>query len=503
MSLSDDQIARIVEKALAGARGESVAPSFVKPSRVIPTGSSTPPTEGHLGRSLPGGSAGPDTAMHGIFDTLEDAVRAARVSFREFQSFPLQGREEMIALIRRRLHENVDLLSRLAVEETGLGRFDDKQGKNRLVIDKSPGPEILRPESVSGDHGLMLTEWAPYGIIGSITPVTNPSETVINNGIGMLAAGNSVVFNGHPSAKHVTRLTVSLMNAAAVEAGAPANLLTTVREPTLETAQALMAHEEIRLLVVTGGPGVVRAALDSGKKCITAGPGNPPAVVDETADLPKAAADITAGGSLDNNIVCVAEKLVIVVEAVRDRLLEEFARLGNYILSPDEITRLEPVVFEKTRGPRRSAVINRSLVGKNANLILEKIGVRVADGCRLAIAPVPHDHPLLWTEQMMPVMPVTTAPDADTAIDLAIEMEGNKRHTFAMHSKRIDRLSRMARECDASIFVKNGPTAAGLSQGGEGPSSFTIATPTGEGMTDARSFSRRRRCTLVDDFRIV
>jgi acyl-CoA reductase-like NAD-dependent aldehyde dehydrogenase len=505
MGLSDDQIARIVEATRArvgpspgrGTGPELAASAASGRARVAVAAG------GSLGRSLPGGGSTPDAAMHGVFDTLEDAVRAARKAFGEFRRFPLQSRERMIADVRRRLREHVDLLAQLAVEETGLGRVEDKRRKNLLVIEKSPGPEILRPESVSGDHGLMLTEWAPYGTIGAITPVTNPTETVINNGIGMLSAGNTVVFNGHPAAKNVTRLAISLINGAALEAGAPGNLLTTVKVPTLETAQALMAHREIALLVVTGGPGVVRAALDSGKKCITAGPGNPPAVVDETADLPKAAADITAGGSLDNNIVCTAEKLVIVVDAVHDQLLHEFAKVGNYVLRPDEVTRLEAVIFEEMRGPRRKAVINRAFVGKNAQVILAKIGVQVSEACRLAVAPVSNDHPLLWTEQMMPVMPVTSAADADTAIDLAVEMEGRNRHTFVMHSKRVDRLTRMARECDASIFVKNGPNFAGLAEGGEGPTSFTIATPTGEGMTDARSFSRRRRCTLVDDFRIV
>jgi aldehyde dehydrogenase len=328
MSLSEERISEIVQaaRARAGLDAPLRAPAAHAPAGSGPAHGGE---AGGLGRSLPGGGHGPDSAMQGIFPTLEEAVRAAAHAFEQFRGFPLESRKAMIDSIRRKLRANVDLLARLAVEETGLGRAEDKRAKNLLVINKSPGPEILVPECQTGDDGLVLTEWAPYGVIGAITPVTNPSETVINNGIGMLAAGNAVVFNGHPGAKDVTRLAISLMNEAAQEAGAPRNLLTAVREPTIETAQALMRHRDVRLLVVTGGAAVVKAALQSGKRCITAGPGNPPAVVDETADLAAAARDITLGASLDNNIICTAEKLVIVVEAVRDALLRELGRLAT------------------------------------------------------------------------------------------------------------------------------------------------------------------------------
>ncbi len=487
MALSEEDITRAVARA----------------REAVGAASTWEPASAELMRARAGAVARMTPGQPGIFATLEEAVRAATVAFERFRDFPLQSREKMIAHLRARLLEHVDELAEMAHRETGLGRVEDKKVKNRLVIEKTPGPEILRPESQSGDHGLMLTEWAPYGIIGAITPVTNPSETVINNGLSMLAAGNTVVFNPHPTAKAVSARTVALMNEAAAEVGAPPNLLVTPAEPTIETAQALMEHRAIRLLVVTGGPAVVRAALDSGKKCITAGPGNPPAVVDDTACISRAARTITAGASLDNGIICTAEKLVITLPSVLEDLVAAFRQEGNRILSGPEFEVVEKIIFEEMRGPRQRGRINRQLIGKNAQHILARAGIRVPESCRLAIAVVDNDHPLLWTEQMMPVLPVTTAADADAAMALAVEMEGGNRHTFTMHSRRVDRLSKMARMCDASIFVKNGPNFAGLGAGGEGPTSFTIATPTGEGLTDARSFSRRRRCTLVDDFRIV
>ncbi len=500
MSLDPDRLREVVRaaRARAGLDARTGGTSAPFPASFGPGAGGAP-----CGGARPNAARPSGTDTNGIHSTICEAVAAAEEAFHRYREFPLQRRKEMISLIRRRLLEQVDGLSELAVEETGLGRVEDKRIKNRLVITKTSGPEVLVPESHSGDDGLVLEEWAPYGVIGAITPSTNPSETIINNGIAMLAGGNTVVFNAHPAARRVSCRTVSIINDAAQEAGAPRDLVTTIAEPTLESAQELMRHKGVRLLVVTGGPGVVRAALDSGKKCITGGPGNPPVIVDETADIAQAARDITRGGSLDNGIVCTCEKEIIVVEEVRPALLRELGALGNRILDAEEIRRVEGVIFEKTNGPGRKGVIRRELVGKTPRHILAQAGIDVPESCRLAILPVDIEHPLLWTEQLMPMMPLCSVPDADAAMELAVRMEGNNRHTFVMHSRRVDRLGKMARMCDASIFVKNGPNFAGLGEGGEGHTSFTIATPTGEGLTDARSFSRRRRCTLVGEFRIV
>jgi len=229
----------------------------------------------------------------------------------------------------------------------------------------------------------------------------------------------------------------------------------------------------------------------------------PRSVVDETADLEKAARDLIFGASLDNNIVCTDEKEVIAVALIADRLKEAFARAGAVVLPPHQTEKLRALVLEKEHGPRKHAVINRKYVGKNIDVILRDAGIPCDPTCRLAVCEVDNDHPFLWTELMMPVLPLTRLRTVDDAIDFAIEVEHGFRHTASMHSRNIDKLSRMARACDCSIFVKNGPNAAGLGWGGEGPTSFTIASPSGEGMTTARSFTRVRRCTLVDHFRIV
>jgi propionaldehyde dehydrogenase len=432
---------------------------------------------------------------------VDAAVARAQQAFTELNRLPLDTRYAMIAAMREAAKTHVKQLSIDAVAETGLGRAADKIKKNLLVTLKTPGPELLVPCAQSGDHGLMLMERAPYGVIGSIIPTTNPTETVINNAIAMVSGGNAVVFNAHPNARHCSNCCVDYLNEAISESGGPANLVTAVPEPSIESAQALMQHAGIALLVVTGGPGVVRQAMQSGKKVIAAGPGNPPAVVDETADVAKAGCDIVDGASLDNNVICTSEKEAVVVDAVADELKRAMTARGCVELTDGDIERVCDVIFE-SREPGKG-VINKQWIGKNASEILHAAGMDAPESTRLAICEVDLDHPLPWTEQMLPVFPIVRVGDVDEAIELALQYEGGRRHTATMHSKNIGKLSDMARRVNCSIFVKNGPSYAGLGMGGEGYSSFTIASPTGEGMTSPISFTRERRCTLVDYFRIV
>jgi len=439
----------------------------------------------------------------GVFATVDDAVAAAGVAFREFDGGSLEGRQKIIAAIRESMLEHAEELARHAHHETGLGRVEDKIVKNRLVTRKTSGTEVLTPQAVTGDNGLTLTEYAPYGVIGAITPTTNPTSTIICNTIAMLSAGNSIVFNVHPGARECSMANVRLLHRAIVSAGGPNNLVSAVAEPTIESAQALMTHKGVRLLAVTGGSGVVQQAMTSGKRAICAGPGNPPVVVDATADLEHAGKYIVAGASFDNNIVCTDEKEVIAVDSIVDELMQQMGRHGAYLLSESETHRVEQAIFSEQRGPRQRAVVEKDLIGKNAGEILARAGISSRGDPRLLVARVPNDHPLVWTEQMMPVMPVTSVPDVDAAIALAKEAEHGFGHSAGMYSRDIDALSRMARTINTSIFTKNGPFFAGLGEGGEGHSSFTIASPTGEGLTGPVSFSRLRRCVMVDHFRIV
>jgi acyl-CoA reductase-like NAD-dependent aldehyde dehydrogenase len=445
------------------------------------------------------------TLRHGdnLFSDVESAVAAGRHAYEQLNDLPLSVRDQMIAHIRRMARENAQLLAYEAWQETGMGRYEDKIKKNLLNANKTPGTEALAPTAWTGDYGLSLVEYAPYGVIGSIIPSTNPTSSVICNAIGMVAAGNAVVFNAHPGARACSNRAVQLINEAVVEAGGPANLVSALRNPTIETAQQIMRHPGVQLLVVTGGAGVVQAALVSGKRAICAGPGNPPVVVDETADLEQAGRDIVRGASFDNNIICIDEKEIFAVAGIADELKRVMCLHGAYEISSWQLNRLMKTIFVNIPPAGQHGVMSKDFVGKNAGVLLREIGVDVGDEVRLVVAEVERDHPLVLSEQMMPIIPLVRVRDADEGIDLAVKSEHGFRHTAVMHSKNVDNLSRMAREMDCSIFVKNAPSYAGVGFDGEGFCSFTIASPTGEGITNPISFSRIRRCVLKDSFRIV
>lgn len=432
----------------------------------------------------------------GIFDDLDSAVTAATRAQEQFMRLSIEVREKVIEAMRQCTRDHVNELSRMAVEETKLGNVADKIKKNLLCANKTPGMEILRAQAQSGDYGLMLLERAPFGVIGAITPSTNATETIINNGVAMVAGGNSVVFNVHPSAKNVVSFFVQKLNESIVAAGGPANLLCMLGSPTIESAGALMKHPGIRLVVVTGGPAVVKAAMGSGKRAICGGPGNPPAVVDETAHVARAAKDIVDGASLDNNIVCIVEKEIFAVSSIADELKSEMLKHGAFEVPSNAINRLEKLVVDEGHAAR-------DWVGKDATKIAEAAGLRVPAGTRLLFAEVDPTHSFIQAELLMPVIGFARLKTVEDCIAAAVQAEHGFGHTATMHSTNIDVLSAMAKIINTSIFVKNGPSFAGLGMTGEGYTSFTIASPTGEGLTTPISFTRERRCTLKDSFRII
>ena len=445
------------------------------------------------------GSAEPNCAAAGgdwgVFDSMNDAVEAAAAAQKAYLNCSMHDRAKYVQAIRDVVleEENLDYISRLAVEETGMGAYEYKLVKNRLAATKSPGIEDLTTDAMSGDDGLTLVEYSPFGVIGAITPTTNPTETVICNSIGMLAAGNSVVFSPHPRAKMVSLHLIQLINKALAREGAPANLVVTVAEPSIENTNAMMSHPKVRMLVATGGPAIVKTVLSSGKKAIGAGAGNPPVVVDETANIEKAAQDIVDGCSFDHNLPCIAEKEVIAVDSIADYLMFNMKKCGAYeVKDPAIIEKLvKLVVKEDGKHPITD------YVGKSARYILEKIGINVGPEVKVIMMETSEDHPFVQVELMMPILPVVRVPDVDAAIDMAIRVEHGNRHTAMMHSRNVDKLTKMAKLIQTTIFVKNGPSYAGIGVGGEGCTTFTIAGPTGEGLTTAKSFARRRRCVLV------
>jgi acyl-CoA reductase-like NAD-dependent aldehyde dehydrogenase len=483
MKISDDQINAIVDRVVEQLSGGSTEgpPKASPPEK--PPDISLPPAR--------------TDGSRGCFPDIDSAIAAANKAFLEYKSVPVKQRKRIIAAVREICLGHLNELAKIAVEETGLGRFEDKLKKNELAIVKTPGVEDVEPLAFTGDDGLTILEQAPYGVIGSITPCTNPTETIICNGIGIIAGGNAVTFNPHPSAKKTSVYTIDLMNRAVISEGGPPNLFATVANPTIESAQKLMKHPGIGLLVVTGGPAVVAVAMKSGKRVIAAGPGNPPVVVDDSADLDKAGKDIVTSASCDNNIICVIEKEIIVTRGAADGLKKSLLNHGAVELGSYQARRLEKILLDENGHP------NKTWVGKDIQKILAEIGMEVEPSKRMAFIETGPDHPFAVEEMLMPVLPFIPVRDIDAAIELAYRLEGGCFHTAVIHSKNIDHMHRMAVKMNTSIFVKNGMALAGLGLGGEGPTSFTIASPTGEGLTTARHFTRTRRCVLSGYFRIV
>ena len=448
-------------------------------------------------------SSGSESSWSSSGSEMDRLIDQAQKAHTDLVSLTLEKRKEIIKNVRRVVLEELETISSMTVEETKLGNTADKIIKNRLAVLKTPGVEDLEPYTYTDDFGLTLVERAPYGVIGSIIPCTNPTETLICNGIGMIAGGNSVVFNPHPVAKETSKYVLNLMDRAIKEAGGPGNLVAMVDKPTIESAQEIMKHPGIKLLVVTGGPGVVKVAMQSGKKVIAAGPGNPPSVVDETADIKKAGKDIVSGAGLDNNIICICEKEVLAVDSITDSLKEAMKENGAFELNKAQTVKITDLVISDPGRPGHEGAPNKKYVGKDASVIAADIGLKVGGDTKILLCEVDRDHPLVWTEQLMHVIPVVRMGSADEAIDFAVQCEHGFRHTASIHSRNIDKLSRMAKVMNCSVFVKNGPNYCGLGHHGAGYTSFTIASPTGEGMTRARTFTRERRCSLIGHFRIV
>ena len=442
----------------------------------------------------------------GIYEKMEDAIEAASAGYKAVRAMSVAEREKLITAIREMTREEAPIMAEIGVAETKMGRVDHKTAKHLLVADKTPGTEDITSAVRTGDYGLTLTEPAPFGVVGSITPSTNPSETVLCNSIGMIAAGNGVVFNPHPGAIATSNYAVDLVNRASARVGGPRVLVASVVKPTMDTAKVMQTHPAIRLLVCTGGPGVVKAVLSSGKKAIGAGAGNPPVIVDDTADIRKAARDIIDGCTFDNNLPCIAEKEVFAFASIADELIDGMKAAGAYMLSDAEAEALSKIVMQDVKNPKTGITkktVSRDCVGRDAAVLLGKIGVKAPAGVRCLIYETDFSHMFVQHELMMPILPIVRVRDIDEAIDLAVKAEHGNRHTAHMHSKNIDHLTRFARAVETTIFVKNAPSYAGIGFGGEGHTTFTIAGPTGEGITSARSFTRQRRCVMADSFRII
>ncbi|MEW5722332.1 MAG: aldehyde dehydrogenase [Thermodesulfobacteriota bacterium] len=480
MSLDEQTIERIVDTVVRRLEKRAAGPSG-KPATA----------------ATPAPAAG---VSDGVFEDMEECIRAAAAAQLRLVALPLDVRRRIIQAVRDAGTADAELYARLEFEETGLGKYEDNV-KKVLSACQVAGLEDLEPEVYTGDKGLTLIERIPVGVIASVNPVTNGTPTILFNAVMMLAGGNTVVNNPHPKTAQVSARLIRDLNAAIVAAGGPPNCLCCLREPSVPSAQKLMTHPAVGLIAVTGGHGVVAFATSTGKRVIAGGPGNPPVVVDETADLDRAARCIIEGASFSNCIACASEKEIFPVASVADRLKELLKKYGAYEITAAQGEELVKHIFKEVKGPGRPGIINMDLIGRSPHVILKTIGLDVPPDTKIVLLETDRDHPLVWTEQIMPVLPFVRCPDVDTAIDWAIAAEQGNGHTMAIHSNNIANIKKMAARAKCAAFVKNG--SCGLSSvgvTGEGYISFHIAT-NGEGHTRPRMFTLVRRCVMTDDLR--
>jgi acyl-CoA reductase-like NAD-dependent aldehyde dehydrogenase len=460
---------------------------------------------GHMKNGAKNGAAPKKSAGKnwGVFEDVDSAVAAASLAHQKYERLGMDERKKAVDCVRKICIGKAEQLGLEELEETKIGRLKHKVEKLIVAGEKTPGVEYLRTNAFSGSNGIALEEYAPFGVVGIITPVTHSLPTLAGNAINILAAGNSFVCNPHPSGARIACKGVQLFNQAIHEAIGIENLLTILANPTLESAQAIFDHRDVRLLCVTGGPAVGRAALRSPKRAIVAGPGNPPVVVDETADLDNAARSIIRGAAYDNNLLCIGEKEVFAVASIFDELMEAMARHKAARLDAKQIAALTKAAFLPAEGDKSKLVVNKDLIGQDAAVLAKHAGLNVPADTEILYGETDETHPFVDHEQMMPFVPFVRVPDVDTAIALAKKYEHGFKHTALIHSRNVDTITRMGREMDVTIFVQNGPSMAGLGLGGEGYPSYSIATPTGEGVTTPLTFTRVRRSATIGSMSVI
>ena len=440
----------------------------------------------------------------GVFSDAEEACLAAHESFLQLQKAGVAARAKIVDIIKGMAEANAEAWGKLELDETKIGRLDHKIEKLK-IIKLVPGVEWLRPDARSGDHGITLEEYTPFGVVGAVTPSTHSIPTLSGNIVNIVAAGNGVVFNAHPAASRCAAAAVRAYNQAIHRETGIENIATIIEKPSMESFAAMCKHELVRILLVTGGPGVVKAAMQTGKRAICAGPGNPPVYVDDTACMKRAARAVIQGASYDNNLLCIGEKEVFALENIADKLMSQMEQNGAVKLSNAQLEALTKAAFTITPGQGGGcghASVNRDFLGKDPIVLAKAAGVNIPSGTQLLFAETDASHPFVVEEQMMPFLPIVRVKSLEEGVTQSLAAEHAYKHTSIIHSHDVEAMTAMGRALDTTLFIKNGPCMSGLGLGGEGYLSYSIATPTGEGVTNPRTFTRVRRCVMVDNLRI-
>jgi aldehyde dehydrogenase len=496
MSAVNEALIRDIVGEVLGRLGGVPAP---KTSAPAPTPKSDCGCNGRSHASAPG-----LRGKYGVFQDANEACAAAQESFLQLQKAGVAARAKIVEIVKSMADANAEPWGRLELEETKIGRLDHKIEKLK-IIKLVPGVEWLRPDARSGDHGITLEEYTPFGVVGAVTPSTHSIPTLSGNIVNIVAAGNAAVFNAHPAAARCAATAVRAFNEAIYRETGIENIATIIEKPSMESFAAMCKHEAVRILLVTGGPGVVKAAMQTGKRAICAGPGNPPVYVDDTAFMKRAAKAIIQGAAYDNNLLCIGEKEVFARENIADKLMSQMEQNGAVKLTNTQLDALTKAAFTITPGQGGGcghASVNRDFIGKDPIVLAKAAGVNIPGGTQLLFAETDANHPFVVEEQMMPFLPIVRVKSLEEGVTRSLEAEHAYKHTSIIHSHDVEAMTEMGRSLDTTLFIKNGPCMSGLGLGGEGYLSYSIATPTGEGVTNPQTFCRVRRCVMVDNLRI-
>ncbi len=496
MSAVNEALIRDIVGEVLGRLGGAPAP---KTSTPAPAAKADCGCNGKSHAATPGARG-----KFGVYADANEACAAAQESFLQLQKAGVAARVKIVEIVKAMAESNAEVWGKLELDETKIGRLDHKIEKLK-IIKLVPGVEWLRPDARSGDHGITLEEYTPFGVVGAVTPSTHSIPTLSGNIVNICAAGNAVVFNPHPSAARCAAVAVRAYNEAIFRETGIENIATIIEKPSMESFAAMCKHDAVRILLVTGGPGVVKAAMQTGKRAICAGPGNPPVYVDDTACMKRAAKAIIQGASYDNNLLCIGEKEVFALESIADKLMEQMSQNGAVKLTNAQLDALTKAAFTITPGQGGGcghASVNKDFIGKDPIVLARAAGMSIPAGTQLLFAETDANHPFVVEEQMMPFLPITRVKSLEEGVARSLEAEHGYKHTSIIHSHDLEALTTMGRALDTTLFIKNGPCMAGLGLGGEGYLSFSIATPTGEGVSNPRTFTRVRRCVMVDNLRI-
>ncbi|HTR40505.1 MAG TPA: aldehyde dehydrogenase family protein [Pseudomonadales bacterium] len=516
-AVNETMIRDVVSEVLGKLNGRSFSP--VSAPTTSPSASPSPRVQPPAPASAPAPAASKSCACehkksskanvalrgkYGVFQDANEACEAAQEAYLQLKEKGVEARRKIEEIVKTMAEKNAEPWGKMELEETKIGRLDHKIAKLK-IIKLVPGVDWIRPDGRSGDHGITLEEYTPFGVIGAVTPSTHSVPTLSGNIVNIVAAGNAVVFNAHPSAARCAAHAVRAYNEAIYRETGIENIVTIIEKPTLDSFAAICKNDNVRLLLVTGGPAVVKAAMQTGKRAICAGPGNPPVLVDDTCCTKRAAKAIIAGAAFDNNLLCIGEKEVFVLDEVADKLMQQMSENGAVKLNPAQLDKLTKAAFtfkEGQGGGCAHASVNRDFIGKDPEVLARAAGVNIGRDTQLLFAETDAKHPFVEEEQMMPFLPIVRVKSVEEGIERSLEAEHGYKHTSIIHSHDVENMSAMARALDTTLFIKNGACMTGLGLGGEGYLSYSIATPTGEGVSNPRTFTRVRRCVMVDQLKI-